>query len=450
MLHSLKRLNQGLQRARNGPVLDFEYLSLEGSPVRFENWREELVAEHVLQRFREAWAITDKSPFLAIDEPVLRARMASINSFVVFSAGLLFQNFSARDLKVRMAGNLVGAGIVASSSSTNDALVEGEANPQSHVLMRFNGLVQLGTHPFAALDVKYVAVENDSIFQRTIGELVTVDDGKRGQPQSEYFDFDVLGRLTQHFHDARLGAHPTDNPAAYGQILDDIFDQNLAALGFAERHHAAAPRTGPKYNYRPAELTRFGRLVHTKDGEPQIETSFALLHYEKALHEFDSLKRASASDAPERQYMHGVYCVVAIASCLEAIANRLAFEAEGRHPLGIQPGDAVGRINFAARKIATARGDLYSSLGGKHPQAIAMDRIRVLRNSFVHANESGVPVDPIMLMSAQMAEVSESACRAALEHLRLTVAFVFDQIPSIATPIVTRTNIRWLGNLEVP
>ena len=79
-----------------------------------------------------------------------------------------------------------------------------------------------------------------------------------------------------------------------------------------------------------------------------------------------------------------------------------------------------------------------------------MEQIRVLRNSFVHANEAGVPVDPILLTSAQMAQVSESACRSFLENLRLTVAFVFDQLPWIARPLVTATNVRWLGDIEVP
>jgi hypothetical protein len=430
--------------------LNSEYLSLEGSPLRFSTQHEELVAEYAMQKYREVWAITSTPPYLAIDEPVLRAKMASVKSFVVFSAAQLFQNLSRRDLSTRLLAAFMGPGTVASSSPTADTLVEGEANPQAQTILRWNGLLQIGTHPFAALSTHYLAVVPGRIFQRKVGELAIVDEGKRSQPRCDGFDFDELGRLTQQFHVARFSPNSSDDGALYADMLDAIFEQNLAAHSFANAHHAASTSNGPKYNYRPNELTRYGRLVHTAEGEPRIETSFALLHYEKALYEYDSLKRASSAQDMERRYMHGVYCVVAIASCLEAVANRLTFEADGLYPTGSQSGDAVGRINYAARKLAIARGESFSSLGGKRPEAIAMEQIRVLRNSFVHANEAGAPVDPAMLTSAQMAQVSESACRSFLENLRLTVAFVFDQLPWIGRPLVTATNVRWLGDIEVP
>lgn len=435
---------------RIGPDVDSEYLSLEGSPLRFNNQHEELLAEHVMQRYREVWVISNQPPYLAVDEAVLRTRMASIKSFVVFSSAYLFQNLSDRDLRNRLLSAMIGPGTVASPSLSADILVEGEANPQAHRLFRGNGILHIGTHPFAALATHYIAVEPGRIFQRKVGELVFVDGENRSQPRCDDFDFDDLGRLTQRFHIARFSPHPIDDRTVCAEILDDIFDRNLAALSFAEAHHESAPSFGPKYNYSPSELTRYGRLVHTAKGEPQIETSFALLHYEKALYEFDSLKRASTAQDPERRYMHGVYCVVAIASCLEAVANRLIFEADGQHPKGSQLGDALGRINYAARKLAIARGESFSSLGGKRPEAVAMEQIRVLRNSFVHANEAGVPVDPILLTSAQMVQISESACRSFLENLRLTVAFVFDQLPWTVRPLVTATNVRWLGDIEVP
>jgi hypothetical protein len=170
--------------------------------------------------------------------------------------------------------------------------------------------------------VEGLAVVPGRIFQRKVGELAIVDEGKRSQPRCDGFDFDELGRLTQQFHVARFSPNSSDDGALYADMLDAIFEQNLAAHSFANAHHAASTSNGPKYNYRPNELTRYGRLVHTAEGEPRIETSFALLHYEKALYEYDSLKRASSAQDMERRYMHGVYCVVAIASCLEAVANR--------------------------------------------------------------------------------------------------------------------------------
>lgn len=426
-----------------------EYLSLEGSPVLFENDDEQLLAEHVLQRYRDVWVITNERPRLAIDEAALRSRMASVEAFTVFSAGFLLQNMSGRDLSIRLAGMLAGPGVVASSSPKADSLVEGEANPRAHWLWRPNGLLQIGTHPFAALWTHYIAVEPGKIFQRKIGDLVTIEEDKRSQPRSVHFNFDKLGRLVHELHAAQFSPEQPADQAVISRLLDDIFEQNLAALAFADAHHAAEPQIGPKYSYEPAKLTRYGRLVHTEQGEPRIETSFALLHYEKALYEFDSLKRATASQDHERQYVHGVYCIVAIASCLEAIANKLMFEAHGEYP-GNQNSTALARINFAGRLLAKAHGTTFNTLGGKLTESVSMDQIRVLRNSFVHANEAGAPIDPAMLTSSQMTEVNESACRTFLENLRLTVALVFDQLPWIARPIVTATNVRWLGDMEVP
>jgi hypothetical protein len=430
--------------------LNSEYLSLNDSELQFSTQYEELLAEHVMQRYREVWAIISRPPYLAVDEVALRARMSSIQSFTVFSAAYLFQNISRRDLTARLISNLIGPGTAASTSPKADMVVEGQANPQAHQLWRGNRLLQIGTHPFAALATHYIAVEPGKIFQRKVGELVIVDEGKRSQPRCDNFDFDELGRLVHQFHLACLGPGSTDDRALHTRLLDDIFEQNLAALSFADARHAGEPKVSSKYNYRASELTRYGRLIHTEHGEPRIETSFALLHYEKALHEFDSLKHAVVTSNPERQYMHGVYCVVAIASCLEAVANRLTFEATGEHPEGSQSGDTLGRINHAARKLAMARGRTFSSLGGKRPEIASMEQIRVLRNSFVHASEASAPVDSAMLASAQMAQVSESACRNFLENLRLTVALVYDQLPWAARPLVTATNVRWLGDMEVP
>lgn len=148
--------------------------------------------------------------------------------------------------------------------------------------------------------------------------------------------------------------------------------------------------------------------------------------------------------------LHGVYCVVAVTACLEAVANRLAFDASGKHSAASESGTALGRINFAARRIASERGVTFNGLGGKRPEAVFAERIRLLRNSFVHANESGAPVNITHLTSDQMASVNEDACRGFLANVRLTIAFVFDQIPWVTKPLVTATKVKWLGEIEVP
>lgn len=319
------------------------YLALTGKPLKFANAHEELTAEYVLQRFREVWVVTEIRPYLAIDEEALRARMVGMDTFTVLSAAMLFQNVSRRDISSRMATALTGPGTTASMSPKAELLVNGEANPQAHLLLRFNPLLGIGTHPFAAFGQHYISVEPGRLFQREIAKLVV--EGGRAEPRTDLFDFRKLGDLLHGFHHARLGAEPTGDPGQYAQMLDEIFDENVAALALFEEHHAKSPRPGPKYDYEAGELTRYGRLVHDDRGEPQIETSFALLHYEKALHEFDALKRATAARDLERMYGHGVYCVVAVAACLEAVANRLAFDASGKHSAASESGTALGRIN---------------------------------------------------------------------------------------------------------
>ena len=82
-----------------------------------------------MQRHREVWVITSKTPYLAIDEDLLRERMASIASFAVLSSAYVFQNIDPVDLRTRLATALIGPGIAASTSPSGDMFVEGEANP---------------------------------------------------------------------------------------------------------------------------------------------------------------------------------------------------------------------------------------------------------------------------------------------------------------------------------
>ena len=277
------------------------YLTLSGYPLEFLDPLEELAAEYVLQKCREVWVVTATRPYLAIDDDMLRAKMLGLSSFVQFSSATLFQNISAQDLKTRLASSLIGPGLTASLSSKSGILVEGEANPQAYVLQRWNPLLALGTHPFAAMGTHYIAAEPDRLFRREIGEFVAIEGEGRSEPRSEIQDFRKLADLVHRFHRARLGHSPSGNQALYAEMLDAIFVENEAALNAVARHHATAPREGPVYDYKASQLTRYGRLVHDDRGKPLIETSFALLHYEKALHEFDSLKLATTARKPRAQ-----------------------------------------------------------------------------------------------------------------------------------------------------
>ncbi|MES2784730.1 MAG: hypothetical protein V4684_04650 [Pseudomonadota bacterium] len=424
------------------------YLSTRGNELQFANGLDELRAEYVLQRHRNVWVVTDSHPHLAIDEEALRSWMRGLDRFVLLSEGILWQNIGAGDLKYRLLAALVGPGTSAAPSPDGKIYVEGEANPQANFLVRPNGMLHIGTHPFAAMGVSYLAIEPGRIFQRAIGKHVGITGTHRGEPRSEVFDFRKLADLTNALHEIRLGSSSTGDLSQCRDLLDQIFIENEASLAAFAAHHECAPRKGPEFTYPPTKLTRYGRLVHDADGRPHVETSFALLHYEKALHEFDALKRAIAADELERSFMHGVYCVVAIASCLEAVANRLIFDADGKHPDG--EGSALAKINGAARRITIKKGANFNTLGGKHPLFVSMDCARELRNSFVHARETAQQIDPLALTSIQLSALSEDACRSLLRDLRLTVAYVFEQLPWLAPPISTAINVTWIKDIERP
>ena len=206
-------------------------------------------------------------------------------------------------------------------------------------------------------------------------------------------------------------------------MLEAIFAENEAALIAAERHHAEADRCGPRFTDPPARLSRYGCLVH-RGGVRLVETSFALLHYEKALHEFDAFKHATAGGSLEGSYLHGVYCVAAVAASVEAIANRLWYDEKGSYP-GMDGGAAVGRMMGAARRLAANRGKTFNTMGTGEPEYRSMERVRLLRNSFIHATELGATVGPQTFLSVQVVDVNESSCRQVLLHLRYNVAFGF-------------------------
>ena len=424
-----------------------KYLTLAGTQLTFSDWREELLGEHVLQTFCDVWVLTRVRPFLAIDEKRFRTRIAEMTGapFVVLSGATLWQNVSLEDLRTRLLTSLGGPGLAASPSATSEYLVEGEANPQAHLCQRWNEMLRFGTHPFVAMQTHYIAVEPGRIFQRKAGELIVED--KHTRPQSDHFDFSKLARLASEFHVAHLD-RPAKEKAELATMLDAIFAENEAALIAVERHHAEADRSGPRFTDPPARLTRYGRLVH-REGVRLVETSFALLHYEKALHEFDTLKRATAEGNLERSYLYGVYCVVAVAASVEAIANRLWYDEKGSYP-GMDGGTAVGRMMGAARRLAANQGKTFNTMGTSEPEYRSMERVRLLRNSFIHATEGGAAVDPHTLLSVQVVDVNEQSCRQFLLHLRNLVAFVFDQLEWLSRPINTRPNVSWLGDIEVP
>lgn len=410
-----------------------------------------LPVEHVLQRYRDVWVPIDTYPYLAVDTERVDAHCQDIGNFAVFAGGRLMQNLRPEEGGSRLISGMAGGGVDAGLSPESKVVVEGMANPRAHWIMNFNDAFAVGMHPFAALHTHYIYVDGNGSYQRKFAELVIVD--RHSRPRCGLVDFDPLAEMALTFHLEYIN-EPRDRSCDMVRLttlLDAMFVENEKILTAATAHHCEHAPLEKPFDYVAPTLTRYGRLTHDAGGQPRIELSFALLHYEKALREFDSLKAAAAKKDTEAAFVHGVYCVVAIAACVEATGNRLAFLQTGVHPDHRDRRQPLHKINDAGAALAQAAGRAFVPIVAGRPIYHSLERVRELRNALMHAKERDEEVDPVALTSTVFTAVDESRCRDYLHHLRLAVAHVFDQLaPEHAAPIVTRDNVDWLGGIEVP
>lgn len=409
-----------------------------------------LQIEYVLQRYRDVWVPIELYPFLSVDLKRVEAHRSEVGEFAVFANGRMMQNIRPDEGGARLLSVLMGGGVNAGMSPDSKVIVEGIANRRAHWMMYFNDPFYIGMHPFAALETQYIYIDGNGSYQRTFGELVIVDQYSR--PHSTHVDFGPLANMVRTYHDEYInGPHEAPRDIVrLAALLDAIFIENEKILATATQHHRSRAPLEVPFDYAAPTLTRYGRLTHDTAGLPRIELSFALLHYEKALREFDSLKLAVRTNNTEATFLHGVFCVVAVAACIEAIANKLVFQQTGTHPAHNDTRQPLKKINGAVAVLAQAAGQDFVPLAKGQPAYDALDTVRILRNEFMHAKELDKEVDPIALTSTVFSSVDEASCRTYLQQLRLGVAQVYGQLPALTSPIVTRDNVKWLGDLEVP
>lgn len=409
-----------------------------------------LLIEHVLQRYRDVWVLIDTYPYLAVDVARVEAHCAEIREFAVFANGRMMQNIRPDEGGQRLISALMGGGLDAGMSPAAQVIVEGIANPRAQWMMYFNDPFMIGMHPFAALGTQYIYVEGNSRYQRTFGELVTVE--RYSRTRSPHVDFNPLAELAHTFHFEYING-PGDFPrdlARLPALLDEMFVENEKILSAATAHHRELAPLETPFDYVAPTLTHFGRLTHDANRTPRIELSFALLHYEKALRELNDLKAAVAKHDTDGALFHGVYCVVAIAACIEAIANKLVFLQTGAHPDHRDKRQPLQKLNAAAASLAQTSGQGFIPLTAGQVVYDALDRVRELPNAFMHAKERDEEIDPVTLTSIVFTELDEAHCRNFLRQLRQGVAQIYEQLPALTPPIVTRENVKWVGDLEVP
>lgn len=415
-----------------------------------------LVCEHVLQRFRDTWVITKSHPYLVIDEQRFKEHCSEVyaaKDFVVFTNAILFQNMQPKEIAARILSGMFAGGTNAGMSQAGRIIVEGPANSKARNFIFFNDHLGIGLHPYSALGTRYIHVDlaNDQrISQREFAELVVVDGKSR--PRSEYVDFAPLAELQEKYYAEYLNGTRADLEEAeeLASLMDSIFVENAKILAAAERHHLEKVSHEQPIDYDPPELTKYGRLTHSSAGTPLIEIAFSLLHYENAIVAFHELKVATSSSDLESAFRYGVSCVVAIAACVEAIANKLVFNATGQHPGYRDRRKPSEKIKQSADILMSQRGLSYQPLVAGDTSYDVLERLRMLRNALMHSTEQEHDIDPLKLTAVIVSEVSEESCRKGLAQLRLAVAHIFDQLDWIARPIVTDPNFRWFEDFEVP
>ena len=463
------------------------FLTTSGAQIRFGDQIDRLKVEHILQSDRSVWRVVGAWPYLAVDQKRLDSRLAGLSRFPVFSSAVLMQNASPKDVAGRILSALAGGGTSAGFDQTSRIRVEGKANPKANHLFEFNAPFIVGTTPWCAEGARVIFVDGSDQYQHSLGELV-VDDGP-SHPRSPHFDFapliDLRNRYNSEFlqrpADGRmcrflrwlpgvernqlriwlsgipfakkLVASPhflSSDLKVLSTLLDETFEQNALSLAAATAYHDSIASGLTSDDYEAPVLSRYDRPTHDASGTPRIEVSYALMHYEQALHCFDAQKRPERAGEPDEAFRNGVYCVVAVAACVEAIANKLVYIQTGVHPDHKNKNQPLVKINQAANLICQSRSLVYVPLAIGDPVFDTLDKVRVARNGFMHAKELATDVDPSTRSSSAMSSVNEAACRNYLKCLREGIERVYAQLPHLAPPIVTNPNHTWLGDIEVP
>ncbi|WP_426805136.1 hypothetical protein [Stenotrophomonas sp. SrG] len=373
-----------------------------------------------------------------------------MKAFPVFSSGQLWQNLSPRDLGARIVTGLGVSGVTAGIGSNSRAFVEGKANAMGHFLLDWNPALVVGSTPWCAEGAHLIFVDGDDLFQYRYGELDS--SGPRSRTVSDNFDFSRLVELrdrylTKFFNGAK---DSTQDLALLSSLLDETFEENGLSLDAAGRYQREVSPGIRSADYPPPRLTKYERLTHDSLDRPMSEVSFALAHYEKAIREFNGLKTHVASGRRDEAFLSGIYCVVAVAASLEAIGNYLVHSATGHHPGPADRRQPIEKINMAAAQIATVSHRGYASIGRGDQLYEVLDRVRQLRNRFMHAKESADDIDASVQSSVLSALIDEGSCRLYLGSLRGWIHDVFEQIPEVSRPIVTDSRHVWMGELEVP
>jgi hypothetical protein len=358
----------------------------------------------------------------------------------------------------KILSNMTGGSDDAGFNNSDDIFVEGIANQKSTQMYIFDSkLLSISIHPFAAFQTHYIYATKQEIYQRKFANLIVED--SRSRPDTNLVDFSHLARILSIFFNKYINVEQTkkqDDLSDISLMLDQIFIENEKIRLAANQHHKRKLPYDITLNFSPPVLTRYDRLISNGTNQPEIETLYALLHYEKSIREFNQLIKLNIEHNQDSIFIHGVYCIVSIAACIEAIANNLEKLSQLGKPTTAYPKGRKNRlpietINDSAEKLALSHSSQFTPISSTDPIYNDIEKIRLLRNFFIHSQDTIDSISPTTLTSEKMEMVSAQNCRNYLKQTRLFIKTIFDQIPFIKSPIITNDNYKWLGEeIEIP
>ena len=449
---------------REYPLDDLKEYPVEGGDLLpipdqsergYASWRIRLLA--CLQREQMIWRSQPEYPYLSVDAEALNRCHSTSGRTVLLAHEFLLQNLSREELGRIMAARLVGGGVDAGIAPTSDLVPEGAANPNAYCLCTFNPPLYIGSTPFMAEGIWLLVLDEDQLYQYTVAELDS--SGSHSFPVSRSLSLEPYRELQSQFRKRYRQSRKllnADELAELDEFISIVFEANKKVLREATFYHLRNKDKTPRYTHPAPWLTMFGRLVHDKEGKPSVEHNLALLHYKKAIEEFNCAKNSEDSGNDDQKVIHGAYCIIALEAFIEAAANRAYFVSKGSHDVSTDNRTSTVRLLSEAEQIAKSRDDAsqrrFKRLKQSSEEYGALEDVRQIRNKLIHATEVADPIDQGVGASKLVACLSVENCRRLLSLVRKALIHIVEQVPEIGLQVRLDDNdrVRWLGEWEVP
>ena len=158
-----------------------------------------------------------------------------------------------------------------------------------------------------------------------------------------------------------------------------------------------------------------------------------------AIEEFNCAKKAEDSENNEREVIHGAYCIIALATFIEAAANRAYFVSKNSHDVLTDKRTSTDRLLSEAEQIAHSRDDAsqrrFKRLKQSSKKYKALEEVRQIRNKLIHATEVAVPIDQGVGASELVACLTVENCRRLMSLVRKALVHIVEQVPEIGLQV---------------